>query len=42
MTKPLLKVTGLTKHFPTEKTGPFTAGPVVQAVDNISFELGQG
>jgi len=42
MTKPLLKVSGLTKHFPTEKTGPFTAGPVVQAVDNISFELGQG
>ena len=41
-TQPLLKVTGLTKHFPTEKTGPFTAGPVVQAVDNISFELGQG
>ncbi len=42
MKKPLLKVSGLTKHFPTEKTGPFTAGPVVQAVDNISFELGQG
>ena len=42
MTKPLLKVTGLTKHFPTAKTGPFTAGPVVQAVDNISFDLGQG
>ena len=42
MTAPLLKVSGLTKHFPTEKTGPFTAGPVVQAVDNISFELGQG
>jgi peptide/nickel transport system ATP-binding protein len=42
MTQPLLKVTGLTKHFPTAKTGPFTAGPVVQAVDNISFELGQG
>jgi peptide/nickel transport system ATP-binding protein len=42
MTQPLLKVTGLTKHFPTAKTGPFTAGPLVQAVDNISFELGQG
>ena len=42
MTQPLLKVSGLTKHFPTAKTGPFTAGPVVQAVDNISFELGQG
>jgi peptide/nickel transport system ATP-binding protein len=40
--QPLLKVTGLTKHFPTAKTGPFTAGPLVQAVDNISFELGQG
>ncbi len=42
MTEPLLKVSGLTKHFPTAKTGPFTAGPVVQAVDNISFQLGQG
>ena len=42
MTQPLLKVSNLTKHFPTAKTGPFTAGPVVQAVDNISFELGQG
>ena len=42
MTQPLLRVSGLTKHFPTAKAGPFTAGPVVQAVDNISFELGQG
>jgi peptide/nickel transport system ATP-binding protein len=42
MTEPLLKVSNLTKHFPTAKTGPFTAGPVVQAVDNISFELAPG
>ena len=42
MTEPLLKVSNLTKHFPTAKTGPFTVGPVVQAVDNISFELAPG
>ena len=42
MTTPLLKVSGLTKHFPTAKTGLFTDGPVVQAVDNISFELASG
>ena len=42
MTEPLLKVTGLTKHFPTAKTGLFTPGPKVQAVDNVSFELNQG
>ena len=42
MTEPLLKVTGLTKHFPTAKRGLFTPGPMVQAVDNVSFELNQG
>ncbi len=42
MTDPLLKVSGLTKHFPTAKVGLFTPGPMVQAVDNISFELNQG
>ena len=42
MTEPLLKVTGLTKHFPTPKTTLFKPGPVVQAVDNISFELASG
>jgi len=42
MTEPLLKVSNLTKQFPTAKTGPFTAGPVVQAVDNISFDLAPG
>ena len=42
MTDPLLKVSGLTKHFPTAKVGLFTPGPMVQAVDNIAFELNQG
>lgn len=42
MSNPLLKVSGLTKHFPTAKLGPFTPGPVVQAVDNVSFELNSG
>ena len=42
MSEPLLKVEGLTKHFPTAKVGLFTPGPVVQAVDNVSFTLNQG
>ena len=40
--QPLLKVSGLTKHFPTPKTGLFTPGPLVQAVDDVSFELQEG
>ena len=42
MTEPLLSVSNLTKHFPSGKGGLLGRGPVVQAVDNISFDLAPG
>ena len=38
----ILKVTGLTKHFPVAKRSFFGKHEVVQAVDNVSFEIGAG
>ena len=38
----ILKVTGLTKHFPVAKRNFFGKHEVVQAVDNVSFEIGAG
>ena len=38
----ILKVTDLTKHFPVAKKALFGARETVQAVDNVSFEIGSG
>ncbi|MEP7326483.1 MAG: dipeptide ABC transporter ATP-binding protein [Gemmatimonadota bacterium] len=40
MTAPLLQVNDLVKHY--HSTGLFRAGPVVRAVDGVSFEVGRG
>jgi peptide/nickel transport system ATP-binding protein len=42
MSNPILKVDGLTKHFPGQKKGFFGERDVVQAVDNVSFEISNG
>ena len=39
---PLLKVTGLTKHFPSKNNKIFGKREFVHAVDNVSFELNVG
>jgi ABC-type oligopeptide transport system ATPase subunit len=36
--QPMLKVTGLTKHFPVRRGGR----KVVHAVDGVSFSIGKG
>ncbi len=38
----ILKVTGLTKHFPVAKKSFFGKTETVQAVDDVSFEIGAG
>ncbi len=38
----ILKVEGLTKHFPGNKNGLFGKRDVVQAVDGVSFEIAAG
>ena len=38
----ILKVTGLTKHFPVAKKSLFGQHETVQAVDDVSFEIGAG
>ena len=38
----ILKVTGLTKHFPVAKKSFFGKTEKVQAVDDVSFEIGAG
>ncbi|MEN9741169.1 MAG: hypothetical protein RIR66_125, partial [Actinomycetota bacterium] len=38
----ILKVTGLTKHFPVAKKSFFGTAETVQAVDDVSFEIGAG
>lgn len=38
----ILKVQGLTKHFPVTKKAFFGARETVQAVDDVSFEIGAG
>jgi len=40
--EPLLKVEGLEKYFPLGRRALSAAGPVVKAVDGVSFELGRG
>lgn len=39
--QPLLRVTGLTKHFPV-RGGLFGASKTVQAVDDVSFDIAKG
>jgi peptide/nickel transport system ATP-binding protein len=41
-TQPLLKVEGLTKHFPVSKSLFRSATDFVQAVDDVSFEIAPG
>ncbi|NNF69802.1 MAG: ABC transporter ATP-binding protein [Acidimicrobiia bacterium] len=41
-TQPLLKVEGLTKHFPVSKSVFRAATDFVEAVDNVSFEIAPG
>ena len=38
----ILKVEGLTKHFPGNRNGLFGKRDVVQAVDGVSFEIAAG
>ena len=38
----ILKVEGLTKHFPGNKNGLFGKRDLVQAVDGVSFEIAAG
>jgi oligopeptide transport system ATP-binding protein len=40
VTAPLLQVNDLVKHY--HSTGLFRAGPIVRAVDGVSFEVGRG
>ncbi|MBU6243316.1 MAG: ATP-binding cassette domain-containing protein [Acidobacteria bacterium] len=40
--KPLLKVTGLTKHFPSKNGKLLGNREFVHAVDDVSFEVGEG
>ncbi|MEN9735651.1 MAG: hypothetical protein RL129_361 [Actinomycetota bacterium] len=42
MKNSILKVEGLTKHFPGRKKGFFGERDLIQAVDNVSFEIGNG
>ena len=38
----ILKITGLTKYFPIAKKSFFGKTETVQAVDDVSFEIGAG
>jgi oligopeptide transport system ATP-binding protein len=40
--EPLLRVQGLKKYFPLGRRSLASKGPVVKAVDGVSFELGRG
>ena len=40
--RPLLTVEGLKKYFPLGRRSLSSKGPVVKALDGISFELGRG